>query len=155
VLLSFGGQTALNLGLDLNDKGVFKRLGIRVLGTPVQSVKTTEDRELFKAAMEEIGTLTARSAAAYTVKEALAAAKSIGYPVMLRAGFSLGGLGSGRVDNDKGLESKVTQALKAAPQVLIEEFLTGWKEIEYEVVRKSPPITTCKLSSLPHCKKIV
>lgn len=150
VLLSFGGQTALNLGLELYDKGVFKKLGIRVLGTPVDTVKITEDRALFKEAMEEVGTKTARSIATYDLKEALSAAKKIGYPVMMRSGFSLGGLGSGRVDNEKQLKLMAGQAFQAVPQVLIEEFLVGWKEIEYEVVRDQDgnTITVCNMENL-------
>ncbi len=150
VFLGFGGQTALNLGLELYDKGVFKRLGITVPGTSLETIKTTEDRQLFKAAMKEIGTQTARSAVAYSLKEALAAAKIIGYPVMLRAGYSLGGLGSGRVDNDKDLTRMANEALQAVPQLLIEEFLVGWKEVEYEVVRDSGgnTITVCNMENL-------
>lgn len=135
VMLSFGGQTALNLGLDLHDKGVFKRLGIRVLGTPLSAVKITEDRELFKEALAEIDVHTARSISTYSVKQALTAAKKIGYPIMMRSGYSLGGLGSGRIDNDEELKHRVSEVLKAVPQVLIEEYLAGWKEVEYEVVR--------------------
>ncbi len=150
VLLGFGGQTALNLGLELHDAGVFKRLGIRVPGTSVQTIKTTEDRQLFKTAMEAIGTKTARSAVAYNLEEVLAAAKIIGYPLMLRAGYSLGGLGSGRVDNDKELRRKAVEAFQAVPQLLIEEFLAGWKEIEYEVVRDASgnTITVCNMENL-------
>lgn len=150
VLLSFGGQTALNLGLELHDKGVFKKLGIRVLGTPIQTIKVTEDRELFKQAMSKVGTKTARSIATYNLKEALAAAKKIGYPVMMRSGFSLGGLGSGRVDNEKQLKLMAGQAFQAVQQVLIEEFLVGWKEVEYEVVRDEDgnTITVCNMENL-------
>jgi carbamoyl-phosphate synthase large subunit len=135
ITLSFGGQTALNLGLKLHDLGVFKRLGIAVLGTPVSVIKTTEDRELFKTALSEIGTKTARSKAVYNVDDALAAAKELGYPIMLRSGFSLGGLGSGRINNETDLKRRVSEVLKAVPQILIEEYLTGWKEVEYEVMR--------------------
>lgn len=149
VMLSFGGQTALNLGLSLHDAGVFKKLGIRVLGTPVEVIKTTEDRDLFKIALEKIGTKTARSLAAYTVKEAQTAAQEIGYPIMLRSGYSLGGLGSGRIDNDQELLRKVNEVLRVVPQVLIEEYLTGWKEIEYEVVRDldGNTITVCNMEN--------
>ncbi|MDB5178988.1 MAG: carAB [Patescibacteria group bacterium] len=135
VMLSFGGQTALNLGLELYDLGVFKRLAIDVLGTPVPVIKITEDRDLFKKALAEIGTKTARGAVAYDLNEALAAADTIGYPVMLRSGFSLGGLGSGRIDNEAELRQRVGEVMKAVPQVLIEEYLAGWKEVEYEIVR--------------------
>jgi carbamoyl-phosphate synthase large subunit len=150
VLLSFGGQTALNLGLNLHDKGVFKKLGIRVLGTPIKSVKITEDRELFKEAMAEVGTKTARSISTYSVDEALAAAKQIGYPVMVRSGYSLGGLGSGRVDNDEDLARMAGETFQAVPQLLVEEYLLGWKEVEYEVVRDSAgnTVTVCNMENL-------
>lgn len=149
VMLSFGGQTALNLGLELHEIGVFKRLGIQVLGTPVAVVKTTEDRDLFKRALAEIGTLTARSTIAHDLNDALAAAKDIGYPIMLRSGFSLGGLGSGRIDNEAELRQRVNEVMKVVPQVLIEEYLGGWKEIEYEVVRDcdSNTITVCNMEN--------
>jgi carbamoyl-phosphate synthase large subunit len=135
IMLSFGGQTALNLGLELHDLGILKKLSITVLGTPVSAIKITEDRELFKTSLAEIGTKTARSISAYNLKDALAAAHTIGYPIMLRSGFSLGGLGSGRINNDAELRRRVGEVLNAVPQILIEEYLTGWKEIEYEVVR--------------------
>ena len=150
ILLSFGGQTALNLGLALHDKGILKRLGIEVLGTPVKSIKTTEDRELFKKALKQVDVKTARSKTANNLKQALVAAEQIGYPVMLRSGFSLGGLGSGRVNNDKELEHKATLVFHAVPQILIEEYLEGWKEVEYEVVRDSAgnTITVCNMENL-------
>lgn len=149
VMLSFGGQTALNLGIELYETGVFKRLGISVLGTPVEVVKTTEDRDLFKRALAEIGTKTAQSIIAHDLKEALTAAKSIGYPIMLRSGFSLGGLGSGRIDNEAELRQRVNEVMKVVPQVLIEEYLGGWKEIEYEVVRDCDgnTITVCNMEN--------
>jgi carbamoyl-phosphate synthase large subunit len=149
VVLSVGGQTALNLGLELHDQGVFKRLDIKVLGTPVKTIKATEDRELFKRAMYKAGTKTAHSASATTVKQALAAAKDIGYPVMMRSGYSLGGLGSGRVNNARELKQKAELALQGAPQILIEEYLAGWKEIEYEVVRDlvGNSITVCNMEN--------
>lgn len=150
IMLSFGGQTALNLGLNLYDAGVFEKLNIRVLGTPVEVIKTTEDRDLFKTALAQIGTKTARSIAAYTAKEAQKAAKDIGYPIMLRSGYSLGGLGSGRIDNDHELLQKVNEVLRVVPQVLIEEYLAGWKEVEYEVVRDidGNTITVCNMENL-------
>jgi carbamoyl-phosphate synthase large subunit len=149
VLLSFGGQTALNLGLKLYDLGVFKRLGIRVLGTPVDVIKTTEDRDLFKISLKQIGTKTARSIATESLAGALKAADKIGYPIMLRSGFSLGGLGSGRIDNREQLKTRVGEVLKAVPQVLIEEYLMGWKEVEYEVVRDylGNTITVCNMEN--------
>jgi carbamoyl-phosphate synthase large subunit len=137
VALSFGGQTALNLGLELYDEGVFERLNVKVLGTPVPVIKTTEDRELFKKVLAEIDIHTARSVSVYNLREALAAAKKIGYPIMLRSGFSLGGLGSGKIDNEDELRQRVSEVFKAVPQILIEEYLAGWKEVEYEIVRDS------------------
>ena len=149
VALSFGGQTALNLGLKLNDSGVFERLNIKVLGTPVDVIKTTEDRDLFKIALTEIGTKTARSIAATSVEAALAAADKIGYPIMMRSAFSLGGLGSGKIDNPQQLKTRVREVLVAVPQVLIEEYLMGWKEVEYEVVRDRDgnTITVCNMEN--------
>ncbi|MDN5274340.1 MAG: carAB [Candidatus Saccharibacteria bacterium] len=135
ITLSFGGQTALNLGLRLHDLGIFKRLNITVLGTPVTVIKTTEDRELFKKALDQIGTKTARSYAVYNLEDAVTAAKALGYPIMLRSGFSLGGLGSGRIANETELRQRVSEVFKAVTQILIEEYLTGWKEVEYEVMR--------------------
>lgn len=150
ITLSFGGQTALNLGLQLHDEGLFKKLGITVLGTPVTAVKTTEDRELFKASLAEIDVKTARSMSAYTVDEAVRAAEVIGYPIMLRSGFSLGGLGSGRIDTKRELMRRVAEVLKAVSQVLIEEYLFGWKEVEYEIVRDkdSNTIAVCNMENL-------
>lgn len=149
LLLSFGGQTALNLGLALNSQGVLKRLGIRVLGTPVKTIETTEDREIFKTALAEIGTKTARSKATYNLKEAISAANEIGYPIMMRSGYSLGGLGSGRIDNEAQLRARVSEVLRVVPQVLIEEYLAGWKEVEYEVVRDRDDntITVCNMEN--------
>jgi carbamoyl-phosphate synthase large subunit len=149
VALSFGGQTALNLGLDLHDKGVFKRLGITVLGTPVAVIKATEDRDIFKNKLAEIDVHTARSLATYTIDEALEAARTIGYPIMMRSGYSLGGLGSGLVKNEKELESKLGEVFNNVSQVLIEEYLTGWKEVEYEVVRDidGNTITVCNMEN--------
>lgn len=135
ILLSFGGQTALNLGLELERLGVFERLGIRVLGTPVASIRLTEDRDLFKQHLSSIGILTPRSFAVDTVEASIDAAKKIGFPVMMRSGFSLGGLGSGKISTPEELALKARLALRQAPQILIEEYLTGWKEIEYEIVR--------------------
>lgn len=149
ITLSFGGQTALNLGLELHDQGVLRRLNIAVLGTPISAIKITEDRELFKTALAEIGTKTARSQAARNVEDALAAARELGYPIMLRSGFSLGGLGSGRIDSDAELKHRVGEVLGAVPQILIEEYLAGWKEVEYEVMRdrSGNTITVCNMEN--------
>ena len=135
ILLSFGGQTALSLGLELYDLGVFKKLNVKVLGSPVDVIKATEDRELFKSALAKIDVHTAKSMATCDVSAACEAAKIIGYPVMMRSGYSLGGLGSGRIDNEKELIERAREVFNAVPQILIEEYLAGWKEIEYEIVR--------------------
>ncbi|MCP5469621.1 MAG: carbamoyl-phosphate synthase (glutamine-hydrolyzing) large subunit [Chlamydiales bacterium] len=149
ILLSFGGQTALNLGLALEKSGVLKKYGVKVLGTSVETIRLTEDRQLFKEALEKIEVKTAVSRTATTVQEALQHAETIGYPVMIRSAFSLGGLGSGRVANAQELEKRAKEALGSAPQVLIEEYLTGWKEIEYEVVRDCDGncITVCNMEN--------
>lgn len=149
LLLSFGGQTALNLGLSLYEKGIFKELGIKVLGTPVSVIKTTEDRDLFKTALDEIAVKTAQSFAVYNLSEAIKAAKTIGYPIMMRSGYSLGGLGSGRIDNEQELCDRASEVFRVVPQILIEEYLGGWKEIEYEVVRDRDgnTITVCNMEN--------
>ncbi|MGB4800316.1 MAG: carbamoyl-phosphate synthase (glutamine-hydrolyzing) large subunit [Candidatus Saccharimonadales bacterium] len=149
IALSFGGQTALNLGLELDRRGILKKFGISVLGTPVKVIETTEDRELFKRALAQIGTKTAKSKTAATVDEAVQAAGALGYPVMMRSGYSLGGLGSGRIDTPEQLKTRVKEVLAAVPQVLIEEYLVGWKEVEYEVVRDSAgnTITVCNMEN--------
>lgn len=149
IALSFGGQTALNLGLELHDTGVLKRLNITVLGTPVDTIKATEDRDIFKNKLAEIDVHTARSIATYTIDEALSAAQTIGYPIMMRSGFSLGGLGSGLVTNERDLKRKVSEVFNNVSQVLIEEYLLGWKEVEYEVVRDRDgnTITVCNMEN--------
>lgn len=150
VLLGFGGQTALNLGLKLEELGVFKKYNIEILGTSVNSIRLTEDRELFKCNLHEIDVKTPKSLCATTVSEALHAAEKIGYPIMMRSGFSLGGLGSGKVSTQTELELKAGEALSVAPQILIEEYLLGWKEIEYEIVRDSDgnTVTVCNMENL-------
>lgn len=150
ILLGFGGQTALNLGLELDELGILHRYGIKVLGTPIEAIRLTEDRDLFKHNLDLIGIKTPKSYAVKTVLEALAAAKKIGYPVMMRSGFSLGGLGSGKVGNEKQLALEAAKALQGAPQILIEEYLFGWKELEYEIVRDSndQALTICNMENL-------
>lgn len=150
VFLSFGGQTALNCGLDLEKSGVFKRLGVEVMGTPVRAIRDTEDRHLFIQRLNEIGVLTAKSKAIESVDEAIKTAREIGYPVMLRAGFSLGGQGSGLVYNDDQCKKMAETAFATVPQILIEECLSGWKEIEYEVVRDGADncITVCNMENV-------
>jgi carbamoyl-phosphate synthase large subunit len=150
ILLGFGGQTALNLGLELDQTGFFMKNGVKVLGTPISAIKITEDRELFKRALDEIGVKSARSRAAATVEQALAAARQVGYPVMMRSGYSLGGLGSGRIEDRSVLRKRAAEILGVVPQVLIEEYLEGWKEIEYEVVRDIAGniVTVCNMENM-------
>ncbi len=149
ILLSFGGQTALNLGMKLDEMGIFKKYDVEILGTSISAIRMTEDRDLFKQSLQSIGIQSPKSIAASSVKEALAAAKKIGYPVMMRSGFSLGGLGSGKVDNENELQYRASEALSGAPQILIEEYLFGWKELEYEIVRDSSDnaITVCNMEN--------
>jgi carbamoyl-phosphate synthase large subunit len=149
ILLSFGGQTALNCGVALHRKEVLKRYGVKVLGTPVESIEDTEDRERFVARMNEIDVAVPRSFAATTLEEAKRAASEIGYPVMVRIAYALGGLGSGPCENEESLIQRVSAALSHTDQVLVEEFLAGWKEVEYEVVRDADDncITVCNMEN--------
>jgi carbamoyl-phosphate synthase large subunit len=149
ILLGFGGQTALNCGLELAKSGVLQRYGVAVLGTPIAAIEATEDRELFKQRLTEIGVDVPRSAAAGSRAEALAAARAIGFPVMIRAGFALGGLGSGLCTSEQQVVDLVDKALAHTSQVLIEQYLKGWKEIEYEVVRDCQDncITVCNMEN--------
>ncbi|MEI8365993.1 MAG: carbamoyl-phosphate synthase (glutamine-hydrolyzing) large subunit [Parachlamydiaceae bacterium] len=150
ILLGFGGQTALNLGMALDDAGVLKRFGVKVLGTSVDTIRISEDRLLFKDTLHSIGVDTPHSFAAKSVEEALQASRKIGFPLMMRSGFSLGGLGSGKIADEKELIFRAAEALSNAPQILIEEYLEGWKEIEYEVVRDAADnaITVCNMENL-------
>jgi len=135
LLLSFGGQTALNCGLKLYDAGVLEKYGVAVLGTPVETIRDTEDRELFVGRLNEVDAKSARSKAAKSVNEAVEAADKIGYPVMIRVAYALGGLGSGVCRTEKEVRDLAGRGLAHTNQILIEEYLEGWKEIEYEVVR--------------------
>ncbi len=151
ILLSFGGQTALNCGIALHESGVLEELGVRVLGTPVSAILDTEDRQRFVERLNEIDVRTARSIACATVAEARHAIRELGYPVMLRAGFALGGKGSGILRREADLEAGLRRAFAGgAKQVLVEEYLGGWKEIEYEVVRDGSDncITVCNMENL-------
>ncbi|TAL58404.1 MAG: carbamoyl-phosphate synthase (glutamine-hydrolyzing) large subunit [Nanoarchaeota archaeon] len=150
ILLGFGGQTALNCGLELQKKGILKKYRVKVLGTQVKAIEETEDRELFVKKLNEIDIETPKSAAVATVKAALKAGKKIGYPVMVRAGFALGGLGSGIANNPKQLKHIAIHAFSQTKQILVEECLYGWKEVEYEVVRDSADncITVCNMENL-------
>ena len=149
ILLSFGGQTALNCGVELYRSGVLEKYGVQVLGTPVQTIMDTEDRELFVERLDEIGVLTIKSHPASSLAEARAAAEDLGYPLILRAAYALGGLGSGFVDNDSELEQLCAKAFSFSPQVLVEKSLKGWKEIEFEVVRDSADrvLTVCDMEN--------
>ena len=135
ILLGFGGQTALNCGLALDKGGVLARYGVKVLGTPVEAIRNTEDRELFVAKLRQIDVKTARSFAVTTLDDAVAKAAEIGYPVMIRIAFALGGLGSGVCRDELQVRELAQKALTYAHQILVEEYLQGWKEIEYEIVR--------------------
>lgn len=149
ILLGFGGQTALNCGVALEDACVLERYGVRVLGTPVQTIRDTEDRGLFNGRLFEIGVKVPRSRAVTTVDEALEAANAIGYPVMLRIAYALGGLGSGMCIDAGGLKECALAAFSHTSQILIEEWLSGWKEIEYEVVRDAFDncVTVCNMEN--------
>ncbi|KAK3307076.1 uncharacterized protein B0T15DRAFT_413945 [Chaetomium strumarium] len=147
IYCTFGGQTALQVGIQLKDE--FEQLGVKVLGTPIDTIITTEDRELFARSMESIGEKCAKSASANNVEEALKAVKDIGFPVIVRAAYALGGLGSGFANNETELLNLCNKAFAASPQVLIERSMKGWKEIEYEVVRDCQDncITVCNMEN--------
>ena len=150
ILLGFGGQTALNCGLELEESGILARHGVRVLGTPVDTIRVTEDRRLFNEALDQIGVKTARSRAETTVDGVVAAARDIGYPVIMRGAFALGGKGSAVVRNEADCLAAATRAFSGVRQVLVEEYLAGWKEIEVEVVRDAADncITVCALENI-------
>jgi carbamoyl-phosphate synthase/aspartate carbamoyltransferase len=145
IYVTFGGQTALNVGIKLKDE--FAALGVRVLGTPIDTIIMTEDRDLFSQAMAEIGEKCAESASATAFAEARDAATKIGYPVIVRAAYALGGLGSGFAENEVDLKRLCDKAFATSPQVLVEKSMKGWKEIEYEVVRDCNDncITVCNM----------
>ena len=149
ILLAFGGQTALNCGVALYQSGVLDKYNLRVLGTPVQAIMDTEDRELFVKKLDEINVKTIKSEAVNSVNDALTAAEALGYPVIVRAAYALGGLGSGFCDTPEELVSLTEKALSFSPQVLIEKSLKGWKEVEYEVVRDRYDncITVCNMEN--------
>ncbi|MGM9855923.1 MAG: carbamoyl-phosphate synthase (glutamine-hydrolyzing) large subunit [Muribaculaceae bacterium] len=149
ILLAFGGQTALNCGVELHKQGILEKYDVEVLGTPVQAIMDTEDRELFVNKLDEIDVKTIKSEAVSSVADAVAAADALGYPVIVRAAYALGGLGSGFCDNEEELRTLVEKALSFSPQVLIEKSLKGWKEVEYEVVRDCYDncITVCNMEN--------
>ena len=149
ILLAFGGQTALNCGVALYQSGVLEKYNVRVLGTPVQAIMDTEDRELFVRKLDEIGVKTIKSEAVENAEDARRAAAGLGYPVIVRAAYALGGLGSGFCDNEEELDVLLEKAFSFSPQVLVEKSLKGWKEVEYEVVRDrfDNCITVCNMEN--------
>ena len=149
ILLAFGGQTALNCGVALYQSGVLEKYAVRVLGTPVQAIMDTEDRELFVHRLDEIGVKTIKSEAVENIEDARRAAAELGYPVIIRAAYALGGLGSGFCDNEEELNVLAEKAFSFSPQVLVEKSLKGWKEVEYEVVRDRYDncITVCNMEN--------
>jgi carbamoyl-phosphate synthase large subunit len=149
ILLAFGGQTALNCGVELYKSGIFEKYSVKVLGTPVQAIMDTEDRDLFVKKLNQIDVKTIKSYAVSTTNEALEAAEKLGYPVIVRAAYALGGLGSGFCNNEKELKELSVKALNYSDQLLIEKSLKGWKEIEYEVVRDrfDNCITVCNMEN--------
>ncbi len=149
ILLSFGGQTALNCGVELYRQGILEKYDVKVLGTPVQAIMDTEDRELFVEKLDEINVKTIKSEACENIEQARKAAAELGYPVIIRAAYALGGLGSGFADNEEELNKLAEKAFSFSPQVLVEKSLKGWKEIEYEVVRDRYDncITVCNMEN--------
>ena len=149
ILLSFGGQTALNCGVELYRQGILEKYNVKVLGTPVQAIMDTEDRELFVQKLDEIDVKTIKSEACETMEQTCKAAAELGYPVIIRAAYALGGLGSGFADNEEELVKLAEKAFSFSPQVLVEKSLKGWKEIEYEVVRDRYDncITVCNMEN--------
>ena len=149
ILLAFGGQTALNCGVQLYQQKILEKYNVKVLGTPVQAIIDTEDRELFVKKLDEIDVKTIKSHACETIEEARKAAADLGYPVIIRAAYALGGLGSGFCDNEEELNKLAEKAFSFSPQVLVEKSLKGWKEIEYEVVRDrfDNCITVCNMEN--------
>ncbi|WP_241558251.1 carbamoyl-phosphate synthase (glutamine-hydrolyzing) large subunit [Mariniphaga sediminis] len=149
ILLAFGGQTALNCGVALFQSGVLEKYNVEVVGTPVQSIIDTEDRDIFRKMLGEINVLTPQSIAASNMEEARSAAREVGFPIIIRAAYTLGGLGSGFCENESELESLASKAFSYSPQILIEESIKGWKEVEYEVVRDrfDNCITVCNMEN--------
>lgn len=149
IMLAFGGQTALNCGVELYNSGVLEKYNLKVLGTPVRAIMDTEDRELFVEKLNEIGVKTIKSEACENIEQARKAARDLGYPIIIRAAYALGGLGSGFCDNEEQLNKLAEKAFSFSPQVLVEKSLKGWKEIEYEVVRDRYDncITVCNMEN--------
>ena len=149
IMLAFGGQTALNLGVQMDRMGIFEKYGVKVLGTSIKTLETSEDRDLFAKALKEIDIPIAESIAVNTVDEALDAAETVGYPIIVRSAYALGGLGSGFANNPTELRNLSARSLSLSPQILVEKSLKGWKEAEYEVVRDRVDncITVCNMEN--------
>ncbi|MCB0731643.1 MAG: ATP-grasp domain-containing protein, partial [Ignavibacteriae bacterium] len=149
VLLSFGGQTALNCGIELFKSNIFEKYNVEVLGTPIRAIMDTEDRELFANTLKKINIKTPKSVAVTSVEDALKAAEKLGFPIIVRAAYTLGGQGSGFCVNEEELETLASKALSYSDQILVEESLKGWKEVEYEVVRDcyNNCITVCNMEN--------
>lgn len=135
ILLTFGGQTALNCGVELNKRGVFDKYNVKIMGTPIEAIETSEDRQLFAQKIEQVGEKVAPSRIVTNFESAIKAANDLGYPVLIRAAYALGGLGSGFATNEEQLRKLTQVALAHSNQVIIDKSLKGWKEVEYEVVR--------------------
>ena len=149
ILLAFGGQTALNCGVELYKSGVLEKYNVQVVGTPVQAIIDTEDRDIFRKMLDEIHVKTPKSIAASSMQEAKKAAEKIGFPIIIRAAYTLGGLGSGFCQNEQELEALASKAFSYSPQILVEESIKGWKEVEYEVMRDRYDncITVCNMEN--------
>ena len=149
IVVSMGGQTALNCAVELYNNGIFDKYNVEVLGTPIDVVINTEDRQLFSDRLNEIDEKIAESYAVYNIPDALEAAKKIGYPLMIRSAFALGGLGSGICENEEMLKDMGTKALSLSEQILVEKSMKGWKEVEYEVVRDAHDncVTVCNMEN--------
>ena len=149
ILLQFGGQTALNCAIQLKQSGILEHYKVRVLGTPIETIEMTEDREIFAKKLAEVHEKVAPSAIALDVEQAVKAAQAIGYPILLRSAYALGGLGSGFADNEEELRELALKAFANADQVIIDKSLRGWKEVEYEVVRDVHDncITVCNMEN--------
>jgi carbamoyl-phosphate synthase (ammonia) len=149
IIISMGGQTALNCAVEMYNKGIFEKYGVQVLGTPVPVVIDTEDRQLFNDRLNEINEKIAESYTATGIEEAVGHAKKIGYPLMIRSAFALGGLGSGICTDEAHLRDMAQKALSVSPQILVEKSMKGWKEVEYEVVRDTMDncVTVCNMEN--------
>ena len=149
IVVSMGGQTALNCAVEMYENGIFDKYNVQVLGTPISVVMDTEDRQLFSDKLNEINEKIAKSYAVYSIEDAVKAAEEIGYPCMIRSAYALGGLGSGMCDNEAHLRDMAKKALSLSEQILVEKSMKGWKEVEYEVVRDAYDncVTVCNMEN--------